>query len=306
MYDNLTIPESELILDSQGRIYHLNLLPEELADTILTVGDPNRVPEVSKYFDTIEFKIQKRELITHTGYLNGKRLSVVSTGMGVGNIDIVFNELDALANIDLTTCKIKPNKKSLTIVRIGTAGALQPDIPIDSFVSSSHGLGLDNLLHFYRQKNTPEELALLNAFYNHLANPSLPSPYITAGNDCLLDLFAKDTLAGITATCTGFYGPQGRVLRLGLKMPDFMDKLQTFSYHNQRITNFEMETSAIYGLGQLLGHRCCSISAIVANRAVQRFSTDPYKAVDRLIRMVLEKITSETEQCQNDELRKAS
>jgi uridine phosphorylase len=306
MQDNLTIPESELILDAQGRIYHLNLLPEELADTILTVGDPNRVPEVSKYFDSIEYKIQKRELITHTGYLNGKRLSVLSTGMGIGNIDIVFNELDALANIDLATCKIKPEKKSLTIVRIGTAGALQPDIPIDSFVTSSHGLGLDNLLHFYQQKNSPEELALLNAFYTHFDNPKLPLPYITAGNDCLSNLFRQETIMGITATCTGFYGPQGRILRLGLQIPEFMDKLQTFSYHNHRIANFEMETSAIYGLGQLLGHRCCSVSAIVANRAVQRFSTNPYKTIDKLIQLVLEKVTSEQTLCQQDNLRKAS
>ncbi|MDF2867425.1 MAG: phosphorylase [Gammaproteobacteria bacterium] len=304
MQANLTIPESELILDTEGRIYHLNLLPEELADTILTVGDPNRVPEVSKYFDSIEFKIQKRELITHTGYLNGKRLSVISTGMGIGNIDIVFNELDALANIDLATCKIKPEKKSLTIVRIGTAGALQPDIPIDSFVTSSHGLGLDNLLHFYQQENSAEELALLNAFYTHFDNLKLPPPYIAAGNNGLINLFRAETITGITATCTGFYGPQGRILRLGLQIPEFMDKLQTFSYHNHRLTNFEMETSAIYGLGQLLGHRCCSISAIVANRAVQKFSTNPYKTVDKLIQMVLEKVTSEQTQCQPDKLRK--
>lgn len=298
MQDNQTIPESELILDPNGRIYHLHLLPEELADIVVTVGDPNRVPEVSKYFDSIEHKVQKRELITHTGYLNGKRLSVISTGMGVGNIDIVFNELDALANIDLATCKIKPKKKSLTIVRIGTAGALQPDIPIDSFVTSSHGLGMDNLLHFYQQRNSPEELAILNAFQTYFDNPKLPSPYIAAGDENLINLFRNDTITGITTTCTGFYGPQGRILRLGLQMSDFMDKLQTFSYHQHRLTNFEMETSAIYGLGRLLGHRCCSISAIVANRAVQKFSADPYQTVDKLIQLVLEKVTREDAACE--------
>jgi uridine phosphorylase len=304
MQNNQSIPPSELILDEQGRIYHLNLRPEELADIVLTVGDPNRVPEVSKYFDSIEVKVQKRELITHTGYLNGKRLSVISTGMGVGNIDIVFNELDALVNIDLNSSTIKPQHKSLTIVRIGTAGGLQPDVPIDSFVTSSFGLGLDNLLQFYHQKSSAEELALLNAFYSHFDDAKLPPPYISAGSQSLIDLFAQDTITGITATCSGFYAPQGRMLRLGLKFPELLAKLQAFAYHNHRIANFEMETAAIYGLGALLGHRCCSISAIVANRAVQKFSTNPYKTVDNLIQLVLEKVTSEQTAC--NELRKAS
>lgn len=305
MFNDHTIPESELILDATGRLYHINLLPDEIADIVLTVGDPNRVPEVSKYFDSIEHKVQKRELITHTGYLNGKRLSVISTGMGVGNIDIVFNELDALVNIDLATCKPKPQSRSLTIVRIGTAGALQPDIPIDSFVTSSYGLGLDNLLQFYQQKNTTYDLELLNAFYQHVNNPKLPLPYIAAGNDDLIKLFENETTTGITATCVGFYGPQGRILRLGLQIPEFMDKLQTFTHQQHRITNFEMETSAIYGLGQLLGHRCCSVSAIVANRATQKFSTTPYKTIDKLIQLVLEKVTSEEALCSQTHLRKA-
>lgn len=305
MINEHTIPESELILDSTGRLYHINLLPEEIADTILTVGDPNRVAEVSKYFDSIEYKVQKRELITHTGYLNGKRLSVISTGMGVGNIDIVFNELDALANIDLATCKPKPQCRALTIIRIGTAGALQPDIPIDSFVTSSHGLGLDNLLHFYQQKTTVEDSNLLAAFYQHMANPKLPTPYLAAGNEGLIKLFANTTITGITATCVGFYGPQGRILRLGLQIPEFIDQLQSFKHQQHRITNFEMETSAIYGLGRLLGHRCCSISAIVANRATQKFSTDPYQTIDRLIQLVLEKVTSTEAICNQTSLRQA-
>ncbi len=304
MPDFHRIPPSELILDEQGRIYHLNLRPEELADIVLTVGDPNRVPEVSKYFDSIEVKVQKRELITHTGYLNGKRLSVVSTGMGVGNIDIVFNELDALVNIDLTTSQVKPVHKSLTIVRIGTAGGLQPDVPIDSFVTSSHGLGLDNLLQFYCQQNPVEDTALLNAFYEHFADANLPLPYIAAGAESLVQLFAEQTTTGITATCSGFYAPQGRVLRLGLKIPELLAKLQAFNHQQHRIVNFEMETSAIYGLGALLGHRCCSVSAIVANRAVQKFSANPYKTVDNLIQLVLEKVTSEQTAC--SKLRKAS
>jgi uridine phosphorylase len=283
------IPESELIINSRGAVYHLNVRPEELAHTIITVGDPDRVKEVSKHFDKTEYKNQHREFITHTGYLGGKRISVVSTGIGPDNIDIVLNELDALANINFETRTIKPNLTTLQIIRIGTSGALQEDIPVDSFVASTHGLGIDNLLHFYRQQNNEEEKQLLHAFVTHTQmQNNLSHPYITGAGSQLLKHFEQDYHHGITVTCPGFYGPQGRVLRLGLTCPQLIDQLAHFSFGQHRITNFEMETSAIYGLGKLLGHQCLSLSAIVANRIKKAFSKDGNATTERLIKKSLE------------------
>lgn len=282
------IAESELIINSRGAVYHLDLKPEELAPTIITVGDPDRVSEVSKHFDSIEVKSQHREFVTHTGYIGNKRISAVSTGIGTDNIDIVLNELDALVNIDFETRTIKPTLTHLTIVRVGTSGSLQADIPVDSFVSSTHGLGVDNLLNFYKHQNNDEEAHLVNAFVIHTQmGYHFAAPYIASAGPSIQKHFVEGFHHGITVTCPGFYGPQGRVLRLGLTNADLIDKLTSFSYGNHRITNFEMETSGIYGLGKLLGHHCLSLSAMVANRIEKKFSTDGNAVVQALISKTL-------------------
>lgn len=278
------IAESEMIINKRGAIYHLNLRPEELASTILTVGDPDRVAEVSKHFDSIEFQTQHREFITHTGFVGQKRISVVSTGIGTDNIDIVLNELDALVNIDFTTRTVKRAFTPLTIIRVGTSGSLQADIPVDSFVASTHGIGIDNLLNFYRQQPNEEEQQLLNAFLQQTQpDPRLAAPYIASAGASVQKKFVHGFHQGITITCPGFYGPQGRVLRLGLRQPELIDQLTAFRFGNFRITNFEMETSAIYGLGKLLGHHCLSLNAIVANRVEKTFSSDGAAVVENLI-----------------------
>ncbi len=283
------IAESELIINERGAIYHVDLRPEELADTIIVVGDPDRVKKVSAHFDKIEFKAQHREFITHTGFIGNKRLSVMSTGIGPDNIDIALNELDALANIDFNTRQIKPEFRKLNIIRFGTSGSLQADIPVDSFVASTHGLGLDNLLNYYQYDKSPEETGMANAFIEQTKlNTAITVPYAFGGSKTLLQKFGPDFHKGITVTCPGFYGPQGRVLRLAVSSPGLIDKLTHFNFNNHRITNFEMETSAIYGLGRLLGHECMSVNAIVANRVVQQFSKDGNAAVEKLIMKALE------------------
>lgn len=279
-----SIAASELIINDRGAIYHVNCRPEEIANTIITVGDPDRVKEVSKHFDKIEFKNHHREFVTHTGYIGNKRLSVTSTGIGPDNIDIVMNELDALVNIDLETRTIKENLTSLQIIRVGTSGSLQEEIPVDAFVASTHGLGLDNLMNFYTHQSNDEEENLIHAFNTHTQlHQGLTSPYITGAAVSLLKEFVTDFHPGITVTCPGFYGPQGRVLRMGLKQPQLIDRLTSFSLGNHRISNFEMETSAIYGMGKVLGHSCLSLSAIVANRISKTFSKDGGAAVENLI-----------------------
>lgn len=283
------IAASELIINNRGAIYHVNCKPEEIATTIITVGDPDRVKEVSKYFDRIEFKNQHREFVTHTGYIGKKRISVTSTGIGPDNIDIVLNELDALVNIDLETRTIKEKLTSLNIIRVGTSGSLQKEIPVDSFVASTHGLGLDNLLHFYLFQNNEEEKQLVHAFNTHTQiHQGAFEPYINGASVSLLKEFVSGFHQGITVTCPGFYGPQGRVLRMGLKRPHLIERLTSFNFGNHRISNFEMETSAIYGMGKILGHHCLSLSAIVANRITKEFSKDGNVAVDNLIKNTLE------------------
>ena len=287
------IAESEMILNSRGAIYHLDLRPEELAHTIITVGDPDRVKEVSKHFDVVDHKLHHREFVTHTGRIGNKKLSVVSTGIGPDNIDIVLNELDALVNIDFETRTIKPDLTQLTIIRLGTSGSLQENIPVDSFVVTTHGIGIDNLMNYYRQENNEEEIQIVKHFIAHTQMGSNFSvPYINGAGSSVLKHFVEGYHHGITVTCPGFYGPQGRVLRLGLSNPDLIDNLTGFSFGNHRITNFEMETSAIYGLGKLLGHQCLSISAIVANRIKKEFSKDGAAAVENLIKKSLEVISS--------------
>lgn len=282
------IESSELIINNRGAIYHLDLRPEELASTIITVGDPGRVAQVSKHFDRIEHKQQHREFITHTGYIGKKRISVLSTGIGPDNIDIVMNELDALANIDLTERTIKKELTSLTIIRIGTSGSLQGDIPVDSFVAGTHGLGIDNLLNYYKHSNNDEEKTLLQQFAAHTQlDNSFSHPYIATASGAVIKHFVEGFHHGITVTCPGFYGPQGRVLRLGLTNPQLVDRLTQFYYGNHRITNFEMETSAIYGLGKLLGHQCLSVNVIVANRINKTFTKNGTVAVESLIQKAL-------------------
>ena len=288
------IEASELIINNRGAVYHLNCRPEELAETIITVGDPDRVKEVSKYFDKIEYKNQHREFITHTGYVGKKRISVTSTGIGPDNIDIVLNELDALVNIDLESRTIKPSLTSLNIIRVGTSGSLQQEIPVDSFVASTHGLGLDNLMHFYRFENNAEDKQLIQAFNTHAQlHQTNISPYINGASGKLLRTFVEGIHHGITVTCPGFYGPQGRVLRMGLSNPSLINQLTSFSFGQHRITNFEMETSALYGMSKVLGHHCLSLSAIVANRISKEFSKDGNAAVENLIKLTLEKLSTE-------------
>lgn len=283
------IAESELILNNRGAVYHLNVTPDELAPTIITVGDPDRVPEVSKHFNRLESVHQHREFVTHTGYIGQKRLTVVSTGIGTDNIDIVLNELDALVNIDFGTRTIKSNLTQLQIIRLGTAGALQEEVPVDSFVVSSHGLGLDNLLPWYTYQTTAEEQELLQAFNKKVfLQPGSANPYLLAASSGLIKHFSKGFHTGITVTCPGFYAPQGRALRGPLSHPQLLEQLTAFRHNNYAISNFEMETAGIYGLGRVLGHHCLSISAIVANRIRQEFSKDGALAVDKLIREALE------------------
>ncbi|MFT3903678.1 MAG: nucleoside phosphorylase [Niabella sp.] len=283
------IAESELILNDRGAVYHLDLRPEELASTIVTVGDPGRVREFSKHFDEIEVQRQHREFVTHTGRIGGKRLTVLSSGIGPDNIDIVMNELDALVNIDFSERQVKPELTSLNIIRVGTSGSLQGDIPVDSFVAATHGLGIDNLLNFYRHEKNEEETQLLHSFVTHVQmEGQVSAPYITGASPTLLKHFVDGFHHGITVTCPGFYGPQGRVLRLGIKNPQLIDRLTDFRFGQHRITNFEMETSAIYGLGKLLGHHCLALNVIVANRIKKEFSKDAQSAMQTLIKTFLE------------------
>ncbi|HMB62695.1 MAG TPA: nucleoside phosphorylase [Eudoraea sp.] len=284
---------SEFILNPDKSIYHLSLVPEEIAETIITVGDPDRVWDVSKYFDVIEVQKRKREFVAHTGTLGGKRITVISTGIGIGNIDIVMNELDALVNIDFDKRVVKPEPTRLDIIRIGTSGTIQPDIPLDSFILSEYAIGFDNLLHFYESEHIQHPEIQL-AFIDHTNWSVFKSiPYVVRCQDDLAaQLASHRVLMGFTATNVGFYGPQGRRLRMAPEDDDLTAKLASFSFDGMRITNLEMETSAIYGLSTLLGHRAVSMNCILANRHSGEFSLHPDKAVDELIQYVLEKITS--------------
>ena len=285
------IAESELILNSRGAIYHLDVRPEELAETIIIVGDPERVKKVSKHFDSIEHQLQHREFITHTGYIGNKRVTVLSTGIGPDNIDIALNELDALANIDFNTRLIKPSLKKLSIIRFGTSGALQADIPVDSIVASTHGLGFDNLMNYYEYEKSNEENELIASFLQQTQmDINITMPYVFRGSEILLNKFGDDVYKGITVTAPGFYGPQGRELRLKSKSRKLIDKLSDFSFNKYRITNFEMESSAIFGLGKLLGHECLSVNVVVANRVTQQYSKDGNAAVEKMIEVAIEKI----------------
>lgn len=285
------IQSSELILNPDGSVYHLNLKPEHIAKDIIFVGDQNRVEKITKHFEKIEFSQQKREFKTQTGFYKGKRITVMSSGIGPDNIDIVMNELDALVNIDLKTREIKDELTSLNIVRIGTSGSLQADIPCDSFVMSQYGLGLDNMLRSYLIDDISEK-DMEEAFIKQ-TNWDIKKgrPYVIKGSETLEKRLESDKIfKGFTGTAGGFYGPQGRVLRLNIQDPELNNKMDRFEFNGIKMTNLEMETGAIYGLGKLLGHQCLSLNAIIANRATGTFSNDPYKAVDALIDYTLDKL----------------
>ncbi len=287
----MAIANSELILNEDGSIYHLNLKPEHLATTIITVGDPDRVPQITKHFDSIEFTIQKREFHTQTGTYKGKKITVISTGIGTDNIDIVCNELDALVNIDFKTREIKKHHTTLDIIRIGTSGAIQSEIDIDSFIVSELAIGFDSLLHFYDSTHV-QSSELSNNLMKHLdwdKNKSVP--YVVRCDEKLASRMVSEIAKkGITVTNVGFYGPQGRILRLPTQDTNMNNKLSTFEYNQNKITNLEMETAGIYGLAKLLDHRAVSMNAIVANRSTGEFSKNPQKTIDKLIEYTLDKI----------------
>lgn len=285
------IKDSELILNPDGSVYHLNLKPENIANDIIFVGDQDRVEAITKYFDSVEFSTQKREFKTQTGTYKGKRLTVISTGIGPDNIDIVLNELDALVNIDFATKTVKPNLTSLNIVRVGTSGSLQENIPVDSLLMSAFAIGTDNMLRSYSLQDVTNQ-AIEKAFVNH-TNWGLSKglPYVIAADNDLLNKFKSDTVfEGITVTAGGFYGAQGRILRLQLNDEFLNDKIDSFEFEGIKATNLEMETAAIFGLSKLLGHKALSLNAIVANRKNGTFSTNPYATIDKLIQFTLNKI----------------
>ena len=287
------IAESELILNPDGSIYHLKLRPEHISENIIVVGDQGRVETISKHFSNIECKIQNREFLTHTGTYNGKRITALSTGIGTDNIDIVLNELDALVNIDLQKREIKDKKTSLNIVRLGTSGALQGDIPVDNYVMSEYGLGFDGLLNFYQTDKKIFTDDITEAFIKHTEwDSKLARPYTIKASEMLMTKLGKGFFKGITATASGFYGPQGRQLRIIPADPLLNEKMETFNFNGNRITNFEMETSALYGLGTILGHNTVTVCAIIANRVSKQFSKNYHPTVEKLIQTILDRITS--------------
>jgi len=284
------ISDADLIINPDGSIYHLNLLPEDIASTVITVGDPERVSEISRYFDRIELKKGKREFITHTGYLGAKRITVISTGIGTDNIDIVFNELDALVNVDFGTRTVKETLTSLDIIRIGTSGAIQMDLPIGTILASSHGLGMDSLMNFYSTESSVADQEILGRIKAHLKGFDKLEPYLYAGSASLLDKFAKELPQGITVTAPGFYAPQGRQVRGAGRYPDFISQLNAFEYNGRRITNLEMETAGIYALAHSLGHQALSINAILASRVQRAFTDNPQAVVNKAIEYILERL----------------
>lgn len=288
---------SELILNPDGSVYHLGLRPEQLGDLVLVVGDPGRVERISSRFDRIEHRSQRREFIAHTGVFHNRRITALATGIGPDNIDIVMNELDALVNIDLTARRPKATPKALTIIRLGTCGALQEDIPVDTFVVGHSALGLDAMLHYYAHEASDSETRMLNAFLQQTEWPeNLPLPYIATGDPQLVATLGPDNHVGITATAGGFYGPQGRQLRAIPAVDELNERLTDFRYQvplplgELRIANYEMETSALYGLGGILGHRTCTICTVVANRLRKEYSKDHHAAIERMIDQVLERV----------------
>ena len=289
---NQPIPASQLILNNEGAVYHLNLHPDQLADDVILVGDPGRVDMAAAYFDRIEVQRQNRELITRTGYFHGKRITVLSTGMGTDNIDIVLNELDTLANIDLKTRMPKEQHHTLNLIRIGTSGALQPEIGVeDTYIATRYAIGLDGLLYFYEKNTEVNEIAMRDAFIEQMDYPTdLPKPYVVEGSKELFDRLSEGYIQGVTATAPGFYGPQGRTLRMHLSYPELNRKMESFNYQGWRVCNFEMESSALYGLGKMMGHNCMTVCAVIANRVTEKFAIDYHPYMQKLIVNTLERL----------------
>ncbi|MDR0969757.1 MAG: nucleoside phosphorylase [Lentimicrobiaceae bacterium] len=287
------IPTSQLLVNDKGAIYHLGLRPDQLADNVILVGDPKRVETVSSFFEKIEYKVSNREMVTHTGYFNGERISVLSTGMGTDNLDIVVNELDALVNIDLKKRVPKEKHHALNLVRLGTSGALQPDIAVGDFVASRFAVGLDGLLYFYEKYIEVLDRQMTDRFIKHMNYPkNLPCPYVVASSDTLFEKLSEGCHHGITATSPGFYGPQGRVLRLALAHESINHDIETFAYDNWKVCNFEMESSALFGLGRMLGHNTLTICVAIANRVTEQFLDDYHPQVKLLIQQTLERLTA--------------
>lgn len=286
--------KSELIINPDGTIYHLKLKPENIAQTIIIVGDPNRVDQISGHFDDIELEVKNREFVTHTGTYRGKRLSVLATGIGTDNIDIVVNELDALVNYDLETRGLKKNPSMLNIIRLGTSGAIQEDIPLNSFIIAEYGLGLDGLIHFYEKGSEVQESKMEQAFIDHTKwSEILARPYIVKCSEFLMNKLGKNMISGITVTSPGFYGPQGRRLRLELKYPYINKLIESFEYNGSKITNYEMETSALYAIAKMLGHNAITICAAIANRATGQFNENYKVIMDAYIVELLDKLVQE-------------
>lgn len=281
-----TISETDLILQADGSVYHLGVKPGDVSPELIVVGDPERVPRVSKYFDQVDFKTSNREFVTHTGRLRGKRISVISTGIGTDNVEIFFHELDALFNLDLPRRVPKEKLTALRIIRVGTSGALQPDIAVGSFLISEAAIGLDNLVSFYRFPQDAQQTLITKTISQATG---IVQPYLVDGSSALLKQFGAGMLRGTTITCPGFYAPQGRSVRLPIRYPELLDDLQAFHMDGFRLTNFEMETSCYYAMGKMLGHEVVSVNAILANRPLKKFSADADAVIDQLIRTVLER-----------------
>jgi uridine phosphorylase len=286
------IEPSELIINPDGTIFHLHLKPEQLAENIILVGDPGRVKMISEFFDKIESESENREFVSATGLFGTKRITVLSTGIGTDNIDIVLNELDALVNIDLVTRQIKDRHTSLNIIRIGTSGGLQGDIPVNAFLASAKSIGFDGLLNFYQNRNEVSDLLFEESFKSFVSwNDLLPSPYVVSADQNLFDKIVDDSFtSGVTISAPGFYGPQGRELRLKIVDPLINEKIEAFRFNHQRITNYEMECSAIYGLSKLLGHKALTVCIIIANRVSKKANEDYKPVMINLVQKVLERI----------------
>jgi uridine phosphorylase len=282
------ISETDLILNPDGSVYHLNLLPKHISDTIIAVGDPSRVYMVSQFFDEVEFEMNKREFITHVGKYKGRRITVISTGIGTDNIEIFFSELDALVNIDLKTREPKSRKKKLKVVRIGTSGALQEDIAVGTHLASDFAVGLDNLMNFYDLPMDDYEAGLAHDIQKKTGLPFMP--YVAKGSETLRKQVASDMMIGNTVTCPGFYAPQGRELRVPIRFPKLLEDLNYYHKGDFWLTNFEMETAGYYAMGRLLGHEVLSVNAIIANRIKNKFSKNPNKVIEALIEKVLDRI----------------
>lgn len=288
----MRIAESELIINGDGSVFHLHMRPEQLADNVILVGDPGRVDMVAEFLTDIEFRNASREFVSTTGRYNGKRFTVLSTGIGCDNIDIVMNELDALANIDFTTREIKPEKRSLNILRIGTCGAIQKDIPLGSFVFSHVSVGCDGLLNWYADRDLIAMPGIEEAFKEHVHwAKHLPDPYFVMASEKLIDKFADCTVKGMTISASGFYGPQGRILRMPLAMPDMLDDFESFEYDGRRITNFEMEGSAVAGIARHLGHNAGTVCCVIANRHIGSSNPDYKPQVRKLVELSLQKLS---------------